>query len=247
VLQAEVTLADAQQRYLTADNVRSLRASRMNSLLLLPLNKPVQFEEAEKTTAAGIALEDATALAEAKSPEIKIIDAAIQTKEEYIKAVDAEYLPRLYLSGGYQYQENVHMVHEDNWSLIAGVTINLSSGGATRSRAAMGRSELMSLRFTRDKIVDAVRLDVKAAYLDLESSVRKIDVVKTAVAQAEENLRLQRLRYQEGVGTAMEVLDAVTLLSTAETNLWRALYGSERAGASLVYATGRDLMTVYGK
>ena len=36
------------------------------------------------------------------------------------------------------------------------------------------------------------------------------------MAQAEENLRLQRLRYQEGVGTATEVLDAVTLLTTAE-------------------------------
>ncbi len=88
---------------------------------------------------------------------------------------------------------------------------------------------------------------MKPAYLDLESSAKKIDVAKISTAQAEENLRLQRLHYQEGVATATDVLNAVTLLSTAESNSWRKLYGFERAGACLVYAMGQDLMTVYGQ
>jgi outer membrane protein TolC len=247
VLEADVTLADSRQRYLTADNLRSLRASRLNSLLLRPLNDPVQLEEVKKTPSAGITLEEAWVVAESESPEIRVIDAGILAKEESIRSVQAEYMPNFFLSGGYEYQQNQYMVHQDNWSLIAGVNINLSSGGATSSRVGMGKGELLSLRITRDKIVDAVRLDVKSAYLDLQSSAQKIDVMKTSVAQAEENLRLQRLRYQEGVGTAIEVLDAVTLLSTAETNSWRALYGFERAEASLLYSMGRDLMGVYGK
>jgi outer membrane protein len=247
VLEAEVTLADSRQRYLTADNLRSLRASRLNSLLLRSLNDAVQLEEVKKAPSAGITLEQAWGEAEAESPEIQVIDAAIGAKAESIRSVQAEYLPSFFLSGGYEYQENQYMVHQDNWSLIAGVNINLSSGGATGSRVSMGKGELLSLRITRDKILDAVRLDVKSAYLDLQSSMQRIDVMKTSVASAEENLRLQRLRYQEGVGTAIEVLDAVTLLSTAETNSWRALYGSERAEAGLLYAMGRDLMGEYGK
>jgi outer membrane protein TolC len=111
----------------------------------------------------------------------------------------------------------------------------------------MGKSELTSLRITRDKIVDAVRLDVKGAFLELQSSTQRIEVTKTAVAQAEENLRLQQLRYQEGVGTATEVLDAVTLLSATQSNTWKALYGFERAEAGLLYSMGRDLMSMYGK
>ena len=247
ILEADVTLADSRQRYLTADNLRSLRASRVNSLLLRPLNDAVQLEEVKKAPSAGITLEQAWAAAETESPEIQVIDAGIQAKEESIKSVQAEYLPNLFLSGGYEYQENQYMVHQDNWSLIAGVNLNLSSGGATSSRVGMAKGELLSLRITRDKIVDAVRLDVKSAYLDLQSSSQKIEVTKTSVASAEENLRLQRLRYQEGVGTAIEVLDAVTLLSTAETNSWRALYGFERAEAGLLYSMGRDLMGEYGK
>ncbi len=247
VLQADVTLADSNQRYLTADNLRSLRASRLNSLLQRPLNDDVRVEEVTKTPASGITLQEAWTAAESLSPEIQVIDAEILARQESIRAVQAEYLPTFYLSGGYDYQENEYQVHPSNWSVVAGVNINLASGGATSSRVSMGKAELLGLRITRDKITDAVRLDVKSAYLDRESSQLKIDVAKTAIAQAEENLRLQRLRYQEGVGTAIEVLDAVTLLSTAETNSWRALYGFERAEAGLLYSMGKDLMDVYGK
>ncbi|HXX54075.1 MAG TPA: TolC family protein, partial [Thermodesulfovibrionales bacterium] len=68
---------------------------------------------------------------------------------------------------------------------------------------------------------------------------------KDAVGQAEENLRINKVRYEEGVGTATEVLDAVTLLTTAETNQYRALYDFRRAEASIYYSMGKDLLEVY--
>ncbi len=247
VLEADVKLADSRQRYLTADNLRSFRASRLNSLLLRPLNEAVQLEEIKQRPSAGIILEQAWAVAETESPEIRVIDAELLSKGESVNAARAEYMPSFFLSGGYQYQANQYQVHQDNWSVIAGVNINLSSGGATSARVGMVKGELLSLRITRDKIVDAVRLDVKNAYLDIQSSAQRIEVMKTSVAQAEENLRLQRLRYQEGVGTAIEVLDAVTLLSTAQSNSWRALYEYERAEAGLLSSMGRDLVSTYGK
>jgi hypothetical protein len=43
------------------------------------------------------------------------------------------------------------------------------------------------------------------------------------------------------------LLDAVTLLTAARTNSWKALYGFERAEAGLLYSMGRDLMSTYGK
>ena len=64
--------------------------------------------------------------------------------------------------------------------------------------------------------------------------------------QSAENLRIQRLRYQQGVGTSTEVLDAVTLMTTAETNAWKANFGVRRAEAALLYTMGRDLAAAYG-
>jgi outer membrane protein TolC len=247
VLQADVTLADSRQRAVTAENLRSLRESKINSLLLRPLNEQIKPEEVKVDPATSLSLEEAWASAEATSSRLRELDQAIAAKEENIRAVQAEYLPTFYLSGGYEYSENRYLVHQDNWSAIAGVNVNLSSGGASGSRIGMAKAELRSLKLSREKLLDAIRLEVKSAYLDLRSSSQKMEVAETAIAQAEENLRLQRLRYQEGVGTATDVLDAVTLLTTAETNSWKSLYGMKRAEAALLNAAGKDLVSLYGK
>ncbi len=247
VLQVDVTLADSRQRLLSAENLRSIRESKINSLLLRPLNDPVSPEEIKAGPATAMTLDEAWASAEASRPRLREMDAVIAAKEQNVKAAQAEYLPTLYVSGGYEHDENKYMVHQDNWSAVAGVNINLFSGGASSSKSGMARAELRSLKLTRDKLIDGIRLEVKSAYLDLQSSARKIEVAKTAVEQAEENLRLQRLRYKEGVGTATEVLDAVTLLTTAESNSWKSLYGFKRAEANFLNAAGKDLVGVYGK
>ena len=247
VLQVNVTLADSQQRLLTAENLCSLRESKINSLLLKPLNDAVQPEEIRASPAAGLTLDEAWASAEASRSLLKEMDAAIAAKEQNVQSTQAEYLPTFYVSGGYEYLENKYMVHQDNWSAIVGVNINLFSGGASNSKIGMARAELRSLMLSREKLLDNIRLEVKSAYLDLQSSAQKMEVTKAAVEQAEENLRLQHLRYKEGVGTATEVLDAVTLLTTAESNSWKSLYGVKRAEAVLLNAAGKDLVGAYGK
>jgi len=247
VLQADATLADSRQRLVTAENLHSYLASRLNSLLLRPLNEPIVVEEVTTHPATGMTLTEAWTFAEADSPELKDLDAQIAAKEETVRATQAEYFPTLYLSGGYEYVENRYMVQPSNWSLIAGVNINLFSGGASSSRVSITMSELRSLELTRDKVLDNIRLAVESAYLDLQSSQQKIEVTKTAVASAEENLRLQRLRYHEGVATATDELDAVTLMTTARSNSWKSLYGVGRAEAQLLYSMGRDLTSIYGE
>jgi len=245
VLQTNVLLADSKQRLLTAENNRSLRASKINSTLMRPLNEPVQISETVGHPLGALSLEQAWAEAEQANPDLRDLDARVRAKEESVSAARGEYMPQVYVSGGYEYNENQYQVHQDNWALIAGVNINLSSGGATSSKVGITRSELLSLRLNRAKLLDAVRLDVQAAWLDLQSSTQKVEVAKAAVAQSEENLRLQRLRYKEGIGTSTEVLDAVTLMTTAETNASKAGFGVRRAEAALRYTMGRDLAGEY--
>jgi outer membrane protein TolC len=70
-------------------------------------------------------------------------------------------------------------------------------------------------------------------------------VTRDAVGQAEESLRINKVRYEEGIGTATDVLDAITLLTTSETNYYRAVYELKRAEAGFMYAVGRDLASAY--
>jgi outer membrane protein TolC len=162
------------------------------------------------------------------------------------EAVRTERFPQLYLAGGYDFTENRYQVHEGNWSLAAGVEMNLFAGGATRERLLQKDRELLVLERQRELLLDAVRLEVREASLALGTARARVDVAGAAVGQARENLRLQRLRYDEGVGTATEVLDAVSLLGTAEQNELNAKCDVNDALARLDYAVGRDLAAAWG-
>ncbi len=245
VLQAEVTRADSQQRLLTAENNEALRISRLNSILMRPLTEEVHPAEIVGTPLDSITLQDAWAAAEAQNADLRDLEARTRAKDESISSIRGENLPSIYVSGGYEYSENQYMVQQRNWALVAGVNMSLFAGGSTSAKVSMAKYELLSLRMSREKLLDAVRMEVQAAWLEVQSSQKKIQVALAAVGQAQENLRLQRLRYKEGVGTNTEVLDAVTLLTTAETNSWKANFGLRRAEAALLYAMGRDLAVAY--
>jgi outer membrane protein TolC len=129
--------------------------------------------------------------------------------------------------------------------LTAGINLNLFSGGSTKAEVLKIKQQGLKLFGQRDKLIDEVKLEVEKYILDLKTAREKITVTKDAVGQAEENLRINRVRYSEGVGTATEVLDAVTLLTIAETNLYKSLYDFRRAEAGLIYSIGKDLSEVY--
>jgi outer membrane protein TolC len=79
----------------------------------------------------------------------------------------------------------------------------------------------------------------------MQDAYERIQVARDTVEQAQENLRINKKRYEVSVGTATEVLDAVTLLTVSETNHIRSIYDYRKAEAAGYYATGTDLLAVY--
>jgi outer membrane protein TolC len=245
LLQAEVFLADAKQRRINAENYMNITKARINSLLMRGLDEPVELDDKVELPPVGLTLQEAYKKAETLRPEVVLIDEQRKALKKRLKALKAEYLPDVFVSGGYEYQENRYMVHEGNWSLIAGLNFNLVSGGSTKAKIRQTEAELKTLNLQRQIILDNIRLEIKNAYLQLLSAMHRVEVAEKAVEQAKENLRLQRLRYKEGVGTATEVTDAVVLVTKAETNYWSAVYERRKAEARLFYSIGVDLTTVY--
>lgn len=247
LLQAAVTLSDVRQRLLTAKSLRDITVSQLNTLLALPLTNRLELKEydPEGTLIEGVGREQAWSEATDRRPEIAIAEETVRVLELEKKAKRSEYFPRLYLQGGYDYTENRYQLHEGNWSLILGMSINLFQGGQTRAELAKTEHQRLKILEQKNKLMDDIRLEVDQYYLAARIAIERIGVTKDAMAQAEENLRINRARYNEGVGTATDVLDAVALLAAAETNYYRALYDLRKAEATFAYAIGKDLMEVY--
>ncbi len=247
LFQAEVRLSDARQRLVAVRNLRAINASRLNSAIARPLKTDVQLVDVKETPSDGLNLdtEKAWELAESQRPEIQIVDATLKSLDMEEVAKKSEYYPRFFLQGGYDFTENRYQIHEGNWSLTAGMSLNLFNGGGTKAEVLKVKQQRLRLIEQINRLIDEIKLEVEKYILDLKTARERITVTRDAVGQAEENLRINRVRYGEGVGTATEVLDAVTLLTIAETNLYKSLYDFRRAEAGLVYSIGKDLSEVY--
>jgi outer membrane protein len=247
VLQAEVRLADGRQKLLVARNQKSVQVSRLNSLLLWPLRAQTQVveEKREFLRPLGFNLETAWDRALKDRPEMLIADGTLKSLHLDEAAVKSDYYPRIFARGSYDYTQNRYVLHEGNWSLILGMNVNLFSGFSTNAEVSKIRSQQYQLLEQRAKLADDIRLQVQKYMLDLENARDRIRVTREAIAQAGENLRINQARYEEGVGTATDVLDAVTLLTVAETNYNRAVYDFSRAEAGVYYSIGEDLRGIY--
>ncbi|MCX7794732.1 MAG: TolC family protein [Thermodesulfovibrionales bacterium] len=248
-LEIEVRLSDAMQRHLSLKNLRSFYLTRLNTMLLLPLDQEVRIEDIEyddKNEYTPLELQEAWEEAIERRPEIKIIEQEIEATRLQKKAKAGEYYPELFIQAGYDYTENRYQLHEENWSVILGVNINLFKGGATVSEINKIRYREGQLMEEREKLLDEIRLEVKRYFVEFRNALEKIRVTESAVLQAEENLRINRLRFEEGAGKSTDVLDAIALNSMAETNYYRARYELLRAQAGLNYAMGKDLVAIYG-
>ncbi|HXW68175.1 MAG TPA: TolC family protein [Dissulfurispiraceae bacterium] len=245
LLQAEVRLSDAQQRLLTTTNMRAVNVSRINNILSLPLNNPLRAADVAGEPHTRVDLDKAWQLAEKQRIELKTIDRELKINELEKVAKKSEYFPKIFAEGGFNYTENRYLLHDDNWTFMLGLNLNIFNGGSTKAEVAKIDYQREQLLEQRQKLADDIKLDVEKSWLDMKNAAERIRVTRDAIKQGEENLKINKERYREGVGTSTDVLDAITLLTTAETNACRAEYELRRADGAFMYAIGIDMAAEY--
>jgi outer membrane protein len=244
VLQAEVALADAQQRLITAKNDVVNAKSALNKLIGLPIPTPLSLAEEKDLAAPPLNMPNAADLALKQRSDLKAATSRIEQGERTVTQTKAQHYPRFYAQAGHFWQQNRAWVNDSQWFAILGFQWSLFTGLDTRAQVRQAREKVEQLKVQREDLSDQVRLDVQTAYLALKETAERIRVTEKSVAQGEENLRLNRERYREQVGTATNVVDASTLLTRTRVNFFNARYDHQLAKAQFLWSVGaiNDLM-----
>jgi len=146
--------------------------------------------------------------------------------------------PQLALSGGYDFQENRYVAHEGQWFATLGLQWKIFDGTVTKHRASAVVRQAAAVQEQRDDLVSMIRLEVRQAWLDVQETRKRIQVTRGIIAQAEENLKMNRDRYESGLSTNTEVLDAETLRTQSLNNHANAVYDAVLAALRLKRAVG---------
>ncbi|MDD3580681.1 MAG: TolC family protein [Desulfobacca sp.] len=239
VLQAQVALSDARQQLIRAQNTVINTRAAFNKLLNIPVDHPTQLQAED-----GIALptwnqQNATELALGERSDLKAVQRQVLQGEKGVDEARAGYFPRLFAQAGHSYQQNDLTIHDSQYFAILGLQWNLFSGLDTRAQVAQASQRVQQLQVQKHDLDQQVRLEVQTASLGLKETAERITVTKDAVAQGEENLRLNQERYREQVGTATDVIDAQTLLTRARVNYFNAIFDHQIAKAQMLRAVGR--------
>ena len=121
----------------------------------------------------------------------------------------------------------------DSYQVGAQVSWTLFEGGAARARARQRELDIEIAERSFEDTRAVIRFAVEDAYFNLQSNLTNIDTARLSVEQASEALELANLRFDAGVGTQLEILDAQSDLTDAEVNLVQAIVGYNQSLADI--------------
>ena len=221
VIRAEVELANAKQRLITAQAQQS--TARRQLIATLDVGQQIELRTADKIEPAGdwkFTLEETIVMAYSNRAELQqlLLDKEINLKDKQIAL--AAVRPQVGIAASY----NLLDAHDDGvgindgYSVSANVEWNIFDGGAARARARQSETdaEISEVQFADRR--NEVRLEVEQGYYALTANQENIETSNKALELAEESLELARFRFQAGVGTQTDVIQAQSELTTARAN-----------------------------
>lgn len=236
VLRSQVNLANAQQQLTNAVSQQQISRRQLAQILNLP--QLVNITTGDPVKLAGlwnIPLPETIVLAFQNRPELQQQLVQRNIAEQQRRQAIGQLGPQVSLVAQYQLQDQFDDSRNaiDNYSLGVRANLTLYDGGSARAQADQAR---VSIRIAENQFGtqrNQIRFEVEQAYSQLQSNLENVQTANTAVEQSREALRLARLRFQAGVGTQTEVIDAENDLTRAEGQRVQAILNYNRALASL--------------
>lgn len=237
LLSAQVSLSDARQVLSQTRNQSDLAYSAYNQLLGRELHfRPVLQEPAPNMP--GDDLNELTAHALQQRNELFALRKRIKALQHRVLSTKAESGPQVVLGGGYAYQENENQLYEELWFANLGMAWKVFDGGVTRHRTKNLNHQANALTAQYDNLNELIQLQVRQAWLKIIETEERTQVTLGSIQEANENLKITRNRYREGLASHSEVLDAETLRTLSESNYSNARYDSILAKLQLRRAIG---------
>jgi TolC family type I secretion outer membrane protein len=239
LLRAQVRIADLEQQRLQAESDIDIARAKLNATLGIAIDTPLEtVSPLEKRTATTGTLETWIATALAHRPELEQMrlreTTAIQEKTKTRYA----HLPSLHLVGNYEINSENFDDSADNYTIGAVVRLNLFSGHRLSAKTTEAEASLRQVQAMRREVDLGVRVQTRQAFFQAQSAWKRIQVSETAVIQAAEGLRIVRNRYENGLFTLVDLLDAEVALQQARTNYFRSLHDYQVARVQLTLAAG---------
>ena len=239
VLQADVEVARGEQNLILAKNQVILTRARLNQLLHRGIEEGIGatgellWQDNETT------YEAALDFAQKNRPDLQRFVLAVQMLEYGETIASAGLQPQISLQASYNLSSSDFDLYTKTSQVLVNLNWNLWEWGNTLKGMEIARATTRQGEYQLAAAKLQVQIDVQKAWLGVEESAKRVEVLKKAVSQAEENYRVSGVRYREQLGSANDVLIAQGLATQTQSDFINAMSAYLTALADLDLATGR--------
>lgn len=106
----------------------------------------------------------------------------------------------------------------------AKVTMPIFTGGQRHYKAEQAKLKLMQAENNMEFIKKSIDLELASTTTVLENATATLENQKKNIALAEDVERVAKIKYDQGVGSNLELITAETSLKEAQTNYYNALF-----------------------
>ncbi|TDQ09608.1 TolC family protein [Pedobacter metabolipauper] len=124
-------------------------------------------------------------------------------------------------------------------TLGANISWNIGTLWTNKNKVTDARIQQKNVVIQKDIFSDQVKTEINKNYQDYQLATSKIRILETSIAQATENDNLLASKYKNNVASAIDRIDAETLLYQAKINLELAKADAGLAYYTLLKSTGK--------
>jgi len=237
LLAAQVTTATAIQHRLRRQHQRQTAGATYNRLLGRPLGTSFTLVELELPW-LNHTLDQLEQIAWQQRPDLMKIQSSINARYFESQRLLATRKPQVRVVGRFQYEENRFQDPQSLATAAVVVDWNPFDGGRSKRAAQAELARGASLNRMLEDLRTQVSLELLTIWNMREEAARRRELAVRTLQQADENLRVSRLRYARGLSVHSEVLDAQSRRTQVKKDYYNANYDMAQAQLHLRHAAG---------
>lgn len=237
VTKAEVDFSNAQLNLIKAENQVKLAFVTLNNAMGISDTPQYSLQDNLFYVKYDLSLEEATSKAYNQRPDLQSLIKKKEASKASIDLARKGYFPVLSGNVNYNYTNTSFPLNE-GWNYGLNLSVPLFSGFQTKYQVAEAQANHDTVSANEQSLRLDIYSQIQQAYLSLREADERISTSEVTVRQAKENVELATGRYRAGVGSPLEVTDALVGLNNAQVAYTQALTDYKNSQASIEKAIG---------
>lgn len=222
-------LSNLEHNLIKAENGYELAVYNLNSIMGIDLDTMINLQNNLSYKPCEVTFSEAMEAGTQHRPEIKNVGQQRIIMEGMVDIAKSSKKPQIVmnLESGLS-----------GWQVAVMGEVPIFDGGINDAKIRQAEINLFQVDQSRGQVEQLIELEIRSAYLNMKEAEKLIRITEQGIEDSMESFRIAQVKYNEGIATNTEVIDAQSALIEAETNHLNALYDYNTSYAALIKAMG---------